>query len=44
MRNVSDKVLWKIKTHSLRSVTFFFPKIVPFMGNMKKYKKREHRN
>jgi hypothetical protein len=30
MRNVSDKVVEKIKTHNLCSVTFF-PKIVPFM-------------
>ena len=38
MRNVSDKVLWKIKTHSLRSITFFFfLKVVPFMRKCEKY-------
>jgi len=37
MRNVSDKVLWKTKTHSLRSITFFVSKIVPFMRYVKKY-------
>jgi len=31
MKNVSDKVVEKIKTHILYSVTFFFLKIVPFM-------------
>jgi hypothetical protein len=30
MRNVSDKIVEKIKTHILRSVTVF-PKIVQFM-------------
>jgi len=31
------EVVEKIKTHILRSVTFFSPKIVPFMKNVEKY-------
>jgi len=31
MRNVSDKVVNKMKTHILWSVNFFSPKIVPLM-------------
>ena len=30
MRNVSHKIVEKIKTHSLYSIIFVFPKIVPF--------------
>ena len=30
MRNISDKIVEKIKTHILYLVTFFFSKIVPF--------------
>jgi len=31
MRNISDKIVEKIITHSLCSVTFFFSKIVQFI-------------
>jgi len=30
MGNVSDKIVEKIETHILGSITFFFLKIVPF--------------
>jgi len=31
MRNITDKVVQKIKTHFMFHNFFFFPKIVPFM-------------
>ena len=37
MRNVSGKIIERIKTHILCSVTFFPPKIVPFWDNVQKY-------
>jgi hypothetical protein len=37
MRNVSDKVVEKIKTKILSSTIFFFPKIVSFLNNVEKY-------
>ena len=36
MRNVLDKVVEKIKTHILCSVTYYFSKIVPFINNAEK--------
>jgi len=36
MRNISEKVSERIKTHILCSISFF-PKIVPFMRYMEKY-------
>ena len=37
MTNVSNKFVEKIKTHFLCSITFFFPKIVPFMRQCRKF-------
>jgi hypothetical protein len=36
MRNVLDKLVEKIKTHVLSSITFF-PKIVQFMSFVERY-------
>jgi hypothetical protein len=37
MRNVSDKVAEKIKTHILCTVSFFFSTIMQFMRYVEKY-------
>jgi hypothetical protein len=37
MRNISDKFVKEMKTHILRSMTFFPPKIMPFTDNVEKY-------
>jgi hypothetical protein len=37
MRNISGKVVEKIKTHILRSIAFPFSKILPFMRKCEKY-------
>jgi len=37
MRHVSDKIVKKIKTHVLCSVTFFFRKSCRLLDNVEKY-------